>query len=54
MRSELETLRFLFRNGKKIFTALNEEECEKKPAGLINEIKESIRMSKENPGMIMA
>ena len=34
--------------------ASTEEECEKKLAELINEIKESIRMSKENPSMIMA
>ena len=33
--------------------ASTEEECEKKLAELISEIKESIRMSKENPGMIM-
>ena len=34
--------------------ASTEEECEKKLAELINEIKESIRLSKENPSMIMA
>ena len=34
--------------------ASTEEECEKKLAERINEIKESIRMLKENPSMIMA